>query len=247
MLKRWGLLVAAAVVMSLASGAWAQQPGGAVGQGQPGQRGMPGQPGPGGPGGQPGPGMGPGRMMGPAGGGGEPSAEGPLLSLLLLNRDALRLTDEQEKKLRSIRADYVKDAARRVADVRVGEVELGELLAAETPDLAKVEAEVKKIAAMQGEMRFRSIQATQASLAVLTKEQRQEFDRQVRQMAIGRMRGGMGPGGQPGPSMGSGGMMMGPGGRGSQPAPGMAPGRPAPGGGQSAPPAGQGAPSEHQH
>ena len=226
MMKRWGLPVAAAVLMSLAAGAWAQQPGGATGQGQPGQRGMPMQPGPGGPGGQPGPGMGPGRMMGPAGGGDEPSAEGPLLSLLLLNRDALKLTDDQEKKLRSIRAGYVEDAVRRVADVRVAEVELGELLAVETPDLAKVEVEVKKIAAMQGEMRFRQIQSVQDSLAVLTKEQRQQFDRQLRQMTLGRMRGGIGPGGQPGPGTGTGG--------------------PAPGGGPPAPPGGPATGSGHQ-
>jgi Spy/CpxP family protein refolding chaperone len=172
--------------------------------------------------GQPGSGMGPGGMMMGAGspgmmGWGGPRMMGamepwegsrydrPLISILLRQREMFRLTSEQEQKLRTLRADYDKDAARGGADIRVAEVDLREMLAADAPDLSKVEAQVKKIAALQGELRFRRIQTLQAGLALLTKEQRQQFDRHLHQMGMmGMMGGGMGPGMMrpPGPGMG---------------------------------------------
>ena len=229
-MRSWGVVGALVLSVGLASGAAAQQPApqpdGPMGPGQPGMQGMPGQPGPGmGPGGQPGPGMGPGGQPGPGmGPGGMMMMRGgregrdasrfdrPIISILLRHREMFRLTLEQEQKLRALRAEYEKDAARGEADVRVAEIDLRELLAAESPDLLRVEAQVKKVAALQGEQRFRRIRTLQAGLALLTKEQRQQLDHHLNQMdpmgMMGMMRGGMGQG-QPGPPMGPG-MMMGP-------------------------------------
>jgi len=223
-MRWWDLVAAVAVSTAVASGAAAQQadPAGA-------------QPGPGtGPGmmmgqhdmeghhGQPGPGMGPGGMMMGQGGprmmGAMEPWEGsrydrPLISILLRERELFRITAEQEQKLRALRADYEKDAARGGAEIRVAEVDLRELLAADAPDLSKVEAQVKKIAALQGDLRFRRIQTLQAGLALLTKEQRQQLDRRLHQVGpMGMMGGGMmgppgpgpGPRRQPPPPRGSG-------------------------------------------
>lgn len=253
------LVVAGGILLAvgLATAVEAQQPGGPGGAAPPGGRGVPGPP----PAPMMGPGGQPGRGMGPTGSVEEVGGEAPLVSMILLLRDPLKLTDGQEKKIRNIRADYAKDALRRLAEVRVAEVELGELMAVESPDLTKVEAEVKRIAVMQGELRFRLIQTIQSSLAILSKEQRQQFERQVRQMTMGMMGGGPGPGqhgpgGMMGGGMGRGPMMRpgSPGGPGATPGggppgsapppPGMSPGGPPPGGG---PPAPSGSPPDHRH
>ena len=215
-MKTRALVIGAVMVMGLGVMAWAQQPapqlagpmgpammgppGGGMmmgGQGQPGMHGMPGMM-------MGGMGMGLGMMgmgrMNPRGGA---PAERPLISIILEHREGLNLTAEQEQKLRAIRADYEKDALRQGAEVRVAEVDLRESLAGEAPDLGKVEAEVKKIAAMQGELRFRRIRALEAGKAVLAKEQRQQLDRLMRQhpmMGGGMMGGGMGHGMMMGPA-----------------------------------------------
>ena len=215
-MKTRALVIGAVMVMGLGVMAWAQQPapqpagpmgpgtmgppGGGMmmgGQGQPGMHGMPGMM-------MGGMGMGLGMMgmgrMNPRGGA---PAERPLISIILEHREGLNLTAEQEQKLRAIRADYEKDALRQGAEVRVAEVDLRESLAGEAPDLGKVEGEVKKIAAMQGELRFRRIRALEAGKAVLAKEQRQQLDRLMRQhpmMGGGMMGGGMGHGMMMGPA-----------------------------------------------
>jgi len=167
-------------------------------------------------------------------------AERPLITFVLREKEALKITAEQEQKLRALRADFERELARREAEVRVAEVNVRELLAAETPDLAKVEPEVKRIAALRGETRFRRIQTIQNGLAVLTKEQRQHLARHERHVAGGMMGGGM--------SMGRGRMapggMMGHGSQsGGQPGAGAAPAAP----GQAAPQPTPGTSGEHRH
>ena len=182
-MKWWG--VVAALVISVGPGAavWAQQPAPQ-------------------PGGQPGPGMGPGMMMGQGGSrmmGAMEAREGsrydrPVISILLRHRGMFQLTAEQEQKLRALRAEYEKDAARGGGEVQAAEVDLRELLVPDAPDLSKVEAQVKKIAALQCDLRFRRIQTLQAGLALLTKEQRQQLDQHLNQVGMmGMMGGGMGP------------------------------------------------------
>lgn len=202
-MRWWGVVAALVICAGPSAGAWAQQPAP-----QPG-----GQPGPGmgmGSGGMMGgmgmghgqPGM-PGMMMGQGGArmmGGMEAREGsrydrPLISVLLRHRETFHLTSEQEQKLRALRAEYEKDAARGGGEVVAAEVDLRELLVPDAPDLSKVEAQVKKIAALQGDLRFRRIQTLQAGLALLTKEQRQQLDRHLDHMGMmGMMGGGMGPG-----------------------------------------------------
>jgi len=220
--------VLAGSVLVAGTWAWAQQ-------NQPAQPGGTGQPGPqGGPGGmmmggqgqqggmmggmgmapgmmgRPG-GMGPGMMMGQHGGS---RFERPLITEILSAADQLNLSADQAQRLRGLRTDFEKEAIRRGADIQVAEVDLRELLVAEAPDLARAEAQVKKVAALQGELRFARIKTLAEGRAVLSKDQWQKFEALAPQpgpMGPGRgrgprQRGGMG---QPGPGMGPGGMMMG--------------------------------------
>lgn len=191
-MMRWILAAGLGISLAGAPLAQAQQPG-------PAGHGMP----PGPMMGMPPPG-GPGMMMGPMRRGEASPGERPAISMILQQREALKLTAEQEQRLRALRADYEKEAARRGAEIRMAEVDLRELLNAEAPDLAKAEELVKRIAAAQGELRFARIRAIQAGLAVLTKEQRQQFERLARSappmmgmgmgMGPGMMGMGMGPG-----------------------------------------------------
>ncbi len=200
-------VTAAALTLGLGGAVWAQQPGPPAGPMGPGLgmggSGMTGWAGVGH--GQPwmhGPGMmggygywGRGRWEGPAGS----RFDRPLLSILLRHRDAFRLTPEQEQKIRALRADYEKAAARGEADIRVAEVDLREALVPDPPDLGKVEALTKAIATRRGDLRFRRIQALQSGLALLTKEQRQQLESHLREgYARGRL-GMMGGPGEPRP------------------------------------------------
>ena len=159
-----------------------------------------------------------GGMMGGMMGGGRvgpgdhPTAhEGPLLRMMLHHSQELGLSPEQEKKLRDLRTEFSKEAVRRTADIRLAQIELESLLEQEQWDLAKIEPQVKQIAALQGELRVARIKTLAAGRALLTPQQLERLKQ------VGHhMRSMGGPGG-----MGHG--MMGPG----SPA---APGTQAPGG-----------------
>jgi Spy/CpxP family protein refolding chaperone len=122
------------------------------------------------PGGPWGAGPGPGMM----GGGGR--FERPLISEMLSAKDRLGLTAEQEQKLRALRAGFEKEAIQRGAEIQAAEVDLRQGLEAATPDLGKVEAQAKRIAALQGDLRFARIKVLQEGRAVLTQEQWQKFE-----------------------------------------------------------------------
>lgn len=204
-MRWWGVVAALAIWGGAGAGVWAQQPapqpggqrgpgmgmgpggtmgGMGVGQGQPGPQGMPGMMmGQGGP-----------RRMGAMEAREGSRYDQPLISILLRHRESFQLTSEQERKLRALRAENEKDAARGEGEVRAAEVDLRELLVPEAPDLARIEAQVKRIATLQGDLRLRRIQTLQAGLALLTVEQRQDLDRLLNRMGMtGMMGGGMGP------------------------------------------------------
>lgn len=121
-----------------------------------------------------------GMMMG---GGGHQSmlghgdvAERTPISFMLQNRETLNLTSEQVQKLEAIRSDFRKAGIRRSADLQIAEVELEELQRKEPLDLAKVEAQVKRIETLRAEQRLSRIKAIETGKALLTPEQRQKLD-----------------------------------------------------------------------
>ena len=163
-----------------------QQGGMEMGPGRPSMQGMPGMMM------GPGQGMGPGMMMGAS------PQERPLISQILSAKDQLGLTADQEQRLRRLRTEFEKEAIRRGAEIQAAEVDLRELLAAETPDLGKVETQVKRVGALQAELRFARITVLQERRGILTKEQWQKFEAlgsRPRPMGPGR---GQRQGGQPG-------------------------------------------------
>lgn len=133
--------------------------------------------------------------------------ERPLISLTLRHKEELKLTPEQVRHLETLRRDFRKAAIRRGAELKVAEVELEELRRQESVDLAKVEAQLRRIEALRVEQRLHRIKTIEAGKAVLTSEQRKQLD------ALGaRPKGGHAAGMMGCPMMGG---MMGPSGGGA--------------------------------
>ncbi|MBI2154323.1 MAG: periplasmic heavy metal sensor [Candidatus Rokubacteria bacterium] len=107
---------------------------------------------------------------------GGPSAERPLISLALQNRDQLGLTPDQVKALESLRTEFQKEATRRSADLEVAETGLAELLRADAVDLAKVETKLRQIEALRTDIRLSRVKTLEKGKALLSLEQRKKLD-----------------------------------------------------------------------
>ena len=117
--------------------------------------------------------------------------ERSLISEMLALQQQLGLSPDQVQRLQTLRSDFEKEAIRRSADIQVAEVDLSTLLETNQPDLSKIEAQVKKIAALQGELRFARIKTLEQGRAVLSQEQWKKFE------SLAPKRGPMGPYGAP--------------------------------------------------
>ena len=138
------------------------------------------------------------------------AAERPLISLMLENREELKLTPEQVQRLETLRSDFRKGSIKRSADLRVAELELEELRKKEPVDLAKVEAQVKRIETLRTEQRLSRIKAIEEGKALLTPEQRKRIETLGQRVGGGHTTGMMGC-----PMMGGMGGMMDPSGGGA--------------------------------
>lgn len=129
---------------------------------------------------------------------GRGSHEGPLISLMLIWKDQLGLSADQERSLRELRANFEKESIKRTAEIDVAELELKGLLEADKVDVAKAEALAKKIALLRAELRMARVKTLEAGKAVLTPEQAAKFKRVGHESMMGgagmRM---MGPGMSP--------------------------------------------------
>ena len=101
-----------------------------------------------------------------------PEVERPLLSFMLEHRDQLALTPEQVTRLDALRTAFARDAIRREADIRVAELDLQALLAAERLDMPKVEAAIRELATRRAELRIERLRTIEQGRAVLSAEQR---------------------------------------------------------------------------
>ena len=166
------------------------------------------------------PGMGGGRMGGMGGGmmGGMCPMMGPghmaLDQCLIMHIQSLGLTDDQMSRLRAAMTDYQKEKINLTSQIQVKEIDLHTMLMADSVDMKKVEAQVRDITRLQGDLQLAGIRAFQAGKKVLTPEQVRTLH-QMMGMCMGAcpMMGG----GMPMPMMGG---MSAPG--------GMAPGAPMP-------------------
>ena len=84
---------------------------------------------------------------------------------------ALALSDEQTEKLRASLRPFQKEAILTLASMKVGELELTDLLAGEKVDFGKVEAKLKEIETMRTKVRLAHLKASEAVKGILNKEQ----------------------------------------------------------------------------
>lgn len=96
----------------------------------------------------------------------------PVIALMLRNRDTLGLTPEQVQRLEQLRADFVRDAIRRGADLRIAEVDLMQLRNAEPADLAQIETKLREIERLRTDLRLARIRTVEGAKGQLTPEQR---------------------------------------------------------------------------
>jgi Spy/CpxP family protein refolding chaperone len=121
------------------------------------------------------PGTPPGPLGRPAPGMGEWSgapAERPLITIMLRHRSELGLTADQVGRLEALRGGFAREAIRREADIRIAELDLSSLLAADPVDLPTVEGKVRDLAQLRAELRIARLRAIEQGKAVLTPEQR---------------------------------------------------------------------------
>ncbi|MFQ5926640.1 MAG: Spy/CpxP family protein refolding chaperone [Terriglobia bacterium] len=104
-------------------------------------------------------------------------------------RDELGITDAQREQLRALRRDALKKGIRNRAEWRVKQIELQELLAADTPDPALVERKVGEIGDLQHQMLRSRVDTRLALAGILTPEQRSKLRRLARQRMRARGRG----------------------------------------------------------
>lgn len=125
---------------------------------------------------------------------------GPLITLMLLWKEQLGLTPDQERSLRELRSNYEKEAITRTSEIEVAELELKGLLEQAKLDLTRVETQTRKIALLRADRRLSRIKTIEAGKAVLTSDQQEKFKRLAHDSWMGGMgMGMMGPGMRPAP------------------------------------------------
>jgi Spy/CpxP family protein refolding chaperone len=103
---------------------------------------------------------------------GDAPRERPLISIMLDHREALGLSAAQVQALEKIRTDFQRQAIKLEADQRVAQIDLAGLLEAEPVDLARVEAKVREVERIRGDVRLGRIRAIEQGKAQLTADQR---------------------------------------------------------------------------
>jgi len=90
-------------------------------------------------------------------------------------RTALALSDEQVERLRVSQRPFQKETILTLASMKVAELELADLVAAEKPDFGKVEARLKEIEGMRTKVRLAHLKAAVAVKAILSVEQLEQL------------------------------------------------------------------------
>jgi hypothetical protein len=117
-----------------------------------------------------------------------PAAEDrPLLSLMLRHREKLGLTADQVRSLERLRSDFQKESIRKDADLRVAEMDLKALCDSQSVDLAKVEAKVREIERLRGDLRLARIRTVEKGKEQLTVEQRKKFQELLSESQLTRI------------------------------------------------------------
>jgi hypothetical protein len=113
------------------------------------------------------------------------SEERPLIAFILRNREKLDLSAAQVKSLEQLRNDFQKESIRKDADLRVAEMDLNALLIVEKVDMGKVEAKVREIERMRGDLRIARIRTIQKGKEVLNVDQRKKLQELLAEQTTG--------------------------------------------------------------
>jgi Spy/CpxP family protein refolding chaperone len=101
--------------------------------------------------------------------------ERPTISSILKNKDHLRLSAEQVKKLEQLRDNYQRQSIRTDAEVRILDLDIATLLDNPTVDVSKVEQKIREVEKLRADLRVARVRAVEQAKAVLTAEQRKKF------------------------------------------------------------------------
>jgi len=96
----------------------------------------------------------------------------PLISFMLSNQDKLQLSAGQVQTLEKLRNDFRRQSIRLDADLKVAEMDLAQLLDADSPDTGRVESKVREIEKLKGDLRLARLRAIEEGKKVLSTEQR---------------------------------------------------------------------------
>jgi Spy/CpxP family protein refolding chaperone len=99
-------------------------------------------------------------------------AERPLITIMLHHRTEIGLSPEQVTQLEGLRDAFAREAIRRDADIRIGELDLQGLLAAEPLDMTKVEAKIREVAQLRADLRVARLKTIEQGRALLAPDQK---------------------------------------------------------------------------
>ena len=106
----------------------------------------------------------------------------------------LELTEEQEKTIEAIHFSHMKGAVRKKAEMKVAEIELLEILVQESVIMPEAEKKIRAIADFRADLEIMHLKEREAFKAILTPEQLEKLNKQLRadrhNMMVGK--GGMG-------------------------------------------------------
>ena len=97
------------------------------------------------------------------------------IRMVLMNRQKLGLSTQQEDSLRKLGMDSRRAAIRRSADLQIAQLDLMSLRWSEPVDMGKVEAKVREIEKLKGDGRIAAFRTAEAAKAQLTAEQREKL------------------------------------------------------------------------
>jgi Spy/CpxP family protein refolding chaperone len=167
-MKKLAVIAAVVSVVAVAALAYGQMGGHSMGSGMMG-----------------GPGTGCGMMSGSGMGGSMMGTEHPMWKHLM----GLNLDEQQKTSIGEIKSKMMKEAIKRMADMRIAQIELKDLLSKDPVGMKAVEAKVKQVEMLRTEMHLSHIKTMEEVKAKLTPEQRKKFRELIE---AGPMMGGMG-------------------------------------------------------
>lgn len=103
------------------------------------------------------------------------AGERPLITYMLSRREDLNLTTDQVRSLERLRTDFEREAVKNEGDLRVADLDLGEIMKSDPVDVKKAEAKIREIEKLRADLRIGRIRAIEQGKAVLSQEQREKL------------------------------------------------------------------------